>query len=76
MKYEEVLYYEKRDSHETGFLAGQKSGREEGLKEGIKGVIIAYKTLNATYEQAKTALIKQFNLTEEKANEYLHLYWQ
>ena len=72
MTYEEILYYEKRDSHEAGYQAGQKSG----ILEGIKGVIIAYKTLNATYEQAKTALIKQFNLTEEKANEYLHLYWQ
>ena len=71
MTYEEILYYEKRDSHEAGI----QIGREEGIMEGIKGVINTCKSLNATCEQAKRALIEQFNLTEEKADEYLHLYW-
>ena len=61
MTYEEVLYYEKRDSHEAGI---------------IEGIIYTHKSLNSTPEQAKAALIKQFNLTEEKADEYIHLYWQ
>ena len=67
MTYQEVLYYEKRDSHDAGYQIGRE--------EGIKGVINAYKSLNASNEQAKRALIEQFNLTEEKADEYLHLYW-
>ena len=61
MTYEEVLYYEKRDSHEAGL---------------IEGIICTHKSLNSTPEQAKTVLIKQLNLTEEKADEYIHLYWQ
>ena len=79
MTYEEILYYEKRDSHEAGYqaghAAGHAAGQEEGIEEGIKGIINAYKTLNGTCEQAKEALIKQFYLTEEKADEYIHLYW-
>ena len=68
MTLQEMIYYEKRDSREAGYQAG--------LIEGIKGVITAYKSLNATYDQAKAAIINQFDLTEEKADEYIHLYWQ
>lgn len=68
MTLQEMIYYEKRDSREAGYQAG--------LIEGIKGVITAYKSLNATYDQAKAAIINQFNLTEEKADEYIHLYWK
>ena len=84
MTLQEMIYYEKRDSREAGYQdgqevgyqAGQKAGIQIGLIEGIKGVITAYKSLNATYDQAKEAIIKQFDLTEEKADEYIHLYWQ
>ena len=80
MTLQEMIYYEKRDSREAGYQAGQEAGyqdgHEAGLIEGIKGVITAYKSLNATRDQAKAAIIKQFDLTEEKADEYIHLYWQ
>ncbi len=61
MTLQEMIYYEKRDS------------REDGL---IEGIIRTHKSLNATYDQAKAAIITQFDLTEEKADEYIHLYWQ
>ncbi len=67
MTYQEVMYYEKRDSHEAGYQAGRENG--------IQGVIKAYKSLNSTCDQAKSAIMDQFNLTEEKADEYIHLYW-
>ena len=72
MTLQEMINYEKRDSHEAGYQAGH----EAGLIEGIKGVITAYKSLNATCDQAKAAIINQFDVTEEKADEYIHLYWQ
>ncbi len=61
MTLQEMIYYEKRDS------------REDGL---IEGIIRTHKSLNATCDQAKAAIITQFDLTEEKADEYIHLYWQ
>ena len=88
MTLQEMIYYEKRDSREAGYQAGQEVGYqagqeagiqiglESGLIEGIKGVINTCKSFNATCDQAKEAIIKQFDLTEEKADEYIHLYWQ
>ena len=84
MTLQEMIYYEKRDSREAGYQAGQevgyqagqKAGIQIGLIEGIKGVINICKSFNATCDQAKEAIIKQFDLTEEKADEYIHLYWQ
>lgn len=75
MTLQEMMYYEKRDSHEAGYQAGHAAGQESGIMEGIKGVINTCKSFNATCEQVKTALIKEFNLTEEKADEYIHQYW-
>ncbi len=72
MTLQEMINYEKRDSHEAGYQAGH----EAGLIKGIKGVITAYKSLNATCDQAKAAIINQFDVTEEKADEYIHLYWK
>ncbi len=68
MTLQEMIYYEKRDSREAGYQAG--------LIEGIKGVINTCKSFNVTCDQAKTAIMIQFNLTEEKADEYIHLYWK
>ena len=68
MTLQEMMYYEKRDSHEAGYQAGRE--------EGIQGIINAYKSLNSTSDQAKSAIIAQFALTEEKADEYIHLYWK
>ena len=84
MTLQEMIYYEKRDSREAGYQdgqkvgyqAGQEAGIQIGLIEGIKGVINICKSFNATCDQAKEAIIKQFDLTEEKADEYIHLYWQ
>ena len=83
MTYQEVLYYEKRDSHdagyqlghEDGYLTGREDGYHTGREDGIQGIIKAYKSLNASCDQAKSAIMEQFNLTEEKADEYILLYW-
>ena len=65
MTLQEMINYEKRDSHEAGYQAGL-----------IEGIIRTHQLLNATCAQAKADIIKQFNLTEEKADEYIHLYWK
>ena len=77
MTLQEMIYYEKRDSREAGYQAGQEAGIQIGHEVGlIEGIIRTHKSLNATCDQAKVTIIKQFNLTEEKADEYIHLYWQ
>lgn len=55
-----VTDYERRDANEEG---------------QIQGSIKTCKFMNTDRETAKEAIITQFSLTEEKAEEYLNLYW-
>lgn len=55
-----IIDYEKRDAFEAG---------------EIKGAIDTCKFLKLDKEQTKHAIIIQFSLTEDTAEEYLNLYW-
>lgn len=63
-----VIDYERRDAYE----AGHESGFQEGL---IQGAIETCKFMKADRETTKAAIIGQFSITKEKAEEYLNLYW-
>jgi len=55
-----VIDYEKRDAFEAG---------------EIKGAIDNCKFLKLDKEKTKHAIIMQFSLTEDTAENYLNLYW-
>jgi len=59
-----VIDYERRDAYEDG--------HEEGR---IQGAVENCKFMNADRDTAKAAIMKQFSVTEDKAEEYLKLYW-
>ena len=63
-----VIDYEMRDSYE----AGEKVGLQEGL---IQGVINTCKSFGISRDKAKEELVKNHNLSDETAEEYLNLYW-
>jgi len=63
-----VTDYEMRDSYE----AGEKVGLQEGL---IRGVINTCKSFGIARDKAKEELVKNRNLSDETAEEYLKLYW-
>lgn len=72
MTLQEVIDYEKRDSYEEGV----EIGRAEGIAVGIiQGTISTYKSFSQDKAQAKAHLINHFQLTNEKADEYINLYW-
>ncbi len=72
MTLQEVIDYEKRDSYEEGV----EIGRAEGIAVGIiQGTISTYKSFGQDITQAKAHLINHFQLTNEKADEYINLYW-
>lgn len=60
MTLQELIDYEKQNSYEYGLL---------------QGTINTCKSLNLDKSQVRDTLLKQFDLTEDKANEYLELYW-
>jgi len=55
-----VIDYEKRDAFEAG---------------EIKGAIEAYKLVNMNREQTKNAIMKQFSIPKDWAEDSLNLYW-
>jgi len=76
MTLQEVIDYEKRDSYEEGVEIGRAEGIAEGIAVGIiQGTISTYKSFGQDITQAKVHLINQFQLTKEKADEYINLYW-
>ena len=62
-----VIDYEKRDSYNEGV--------EFGRSEGIRITINTCKTLKQDMPATKSLIMTQFNLTNEKADEYINLYW-
>lgn len=62
-----VIDYEKRDSFEAG--------HELGVQEGVRGIISTCKAFGTDRARAKEELQKNFDLTEEKIEEFLKLYW-
>jgi len=78
-----VIDYEKRDSYNEGVEFGRSEGielgRSEGIElgrsEGIRVTINTCKTLKQDMPATKSLIMTQFNLTNEKADEYINLYW-
>ena len=53
---------------------GEKA-RKEGIQEGIQGTINICKKFRINQEEALKNLIEEFALSEDKAKEYMNLYW-
>lgn len=53
---------------------GEKA-RKEGIQEGIQGTINTCKKFCINQEEALKNLIEEFALSEDKAKEYMNLYW-
>ena len=53
---------------------GEKA-RKEGIQEVIQGTINICKKFRINQEEALKNLIEEFALSEDKAKEYMNLYW-
>lgn len=60
---------------EEGIREGKKVGIKEGIKEGIRRMIISSKELGVAPERVKEMLIKNYEVTDLEAEEYIKLYW-
>lgn len=50
-------------------------GIQEGERRGIEAMIKACKKLSASRDEVQELLKEEFSLNEEKANEYMEMYW-
>jgi hypothetical protein len=61
MTLQEMIDHEKDDSYKTGML---------------KGIIRTCQNLNQTKETTIESLMRECEITQEEAGEYIRLYWQ
>lgn len=69
--FDEMLEEMKRREGEKA----RKEGHQKGLQEGIQGTINTCKKFRINQEEALKNLIEEFALSEDKAKEYMNLYW-
>lgn len=69
----------RKEGHQKGFQEGIQEGiqkgLQEGIQEGIQGTINTCKKFRINQEEALKNLIEEFALSEDKAKEYMNLYW-
>lgn len=61
--------------YNSGHREGHREGHIAGLNEGIEKAIHMMKAANASKETTIAQLMKQFDLSEEKAFDKVNLYW-
>ena len=71
-----VIEYERRDAYEEGRKEGHESGYQSGHEEGqVAGAISNCKFVKLDRESAKKAIMEQFALASDDAEQYMKRYW-
>ena len=78
--FDEMLEEMKRKEGEKARLKGRLEGRREGRLEGklegkIEGTINICKKFHVNQEETLRNLIEEFALSDDKAREYMNMYW-
>lgn len=50
---------------------GKAEGKKEGIREGIKGSVFLLRSLGHDNDEIRTAIINQYHLSDQEADEYL-----
>lgn len=74
--FDEMLEEMKRKEGEKARLKGRLEGKLEGRLEGkIEGTINICKKFHVNQEETLRNLIEEFALSDDKAREYMNMYW-
>ena len=71
-KYEKAI---KKESYEEGQMDGYKRGHKEELEHGISNLITTLQELSIAKEDVLQKLQEKYDLSKEKAEEYMKKYW-
>ena len=64
------------ESEKRGYDSGYDSGYDNGYGNGnMQGILFVIKNMGFGKSEALDNLIKGMNITKEKAEEYVDLYW-
>ena len=70
--FDEMLEEMKRKEGEKARLKGRLEGKLEGKIEGTKNIC---KKFHVNQEETLRNLIEEFALSDDKAREYMNMYW-
>ena len=62
---------ERREGRREGRIEGHREGRIEGRQEGIRGTIQILRGLGLADAEIKSAIMQQYDLSDETADSYL-----
>ncbi|MDO4334161.1 MAG: hypothetical protein Q4C58_15965 [Eubacteriales bacterium] len=72
MRYEEIIYYERKEAAEEA----AKEAVEKATEEAIKNIISVCRNLNVTQETAAKQLAEKYSLSLPEAEEKVKNYWE
>ena len=58
------------------YRQGKKEGIAEGIEQGIKSLVEICQMYEISYEKTKMSLRDKFQLSEEKAEEFMEKFWR
>ena len=61
---------------EQGIEQGREQGREQGIEQGIRSLVEICQMYEISYEKTKMSLRDKFQLSEEKAEEFMDKFWR
>ena len=71
---------EAREDYERSLLteynAGKSEGIEQGIEQGIRSLVEICQMYEISYEKTKMSLRDKFELSEEKAEEFMEKFWR
>ena len=77
-EFDEVGYKEmiREEAYEEAYEEGLEAGREQGLAHSVKSYIKLAQSFGCGEGKIVTMLMQEFNLSEDKASQYVHEFWK
>ena len=74
---EKLIYRQgKKEGIAEGIEQGIEQGREQGREQGIRSLVEICQMYEISYEKTKMSLRDKFQLSEEKAEEFMEKFWR
>jgi len=77
-EFDEVGYKEmiREEAYEEAYEEGLEAGREQGLAHSVKSYIKLAQSFGYGESKIVTMLMQEFDLSEDKASQYVHEFWK
>ena len=74
--FDRQIELERIDARREGLQEGIEQGIEQGREQGIRSLVEICQMYEISYEKTKMSLRDKFQLSEEKAEEFMEKFWR